>query len=109
MDSLRMVLDMKKEEVDQLKAANNSLQLELERFAGLELQMQVQKQRSEEMDAVIKMKNEQLRQLLDEYENIEEQLEIEIASHLACQQELERSQFRKENFLLENENRWKEV
>ena len=77
----------------------------MEKFTGLEAQLQVQKQRSEKMDAVIKMKNEQLRMLLDEYESVEEQLETEVSAHLSCQQELERSQWSKENFLLENEKR----
>ena len=55
-DSLRMVLDMKKEETEQLKAANNSLMLELERFGGLEVKLQVQQQKNEEMNAVVNMK-----------------------------------------------------
>merc|ERR1711874_85046 len=66
MDSLRMVLDMKKDETERLKASNNTLKLE--RFHGLEIKLQVQTQKTEEMNAVINMKNEQLRQVLDEYE-----------------------------------------
>jgi len=108
-DSLRMVLNMKKDETDQLKAVNNSLRLELERFGGLEVKLQVQKQRTEEMNMVINMKNDQLRQVLDEYDGVQQQLEVEVSAHLACQQELERSQWAKETFLLENEKRWKEV
>jgi len=108
-DSLRLVLDMKKDGADQLKAVNNSLRLELERFCGLEVKLQVQTQRTEEMDAVINMKNDQLRQVLDEYDGVQQQLEVEVSAHLACQQELERSQWAKETFLLENEKRWKEV
>jgi len=108
-ESLRLVLEMKKDETDQLKAANNSLRLELERFGGLELQLQVQKQRTEEMNAVINLKNDQLRQVLDEYDSVQQQLETEVSAHLACQQELERSQWARENFLIENEKRWKEV
>merc|ERR1712106_728351 len=57
MDSLRMVLDMKRGEIEQLKAANNSLRLELERFRGMEVKLQVEKQKTEEMNAVISMKN----------------------------------------------------
>ena len=109
LDSLRMVLDMKKEETDQLKAANNSLTLEMERFVGLGVKLQVQMQKTEEMDAVINMKNDHLHQVLDEYDNVQHQLEVEVSAHLACQQELEKSQWAKENFLLENEKMWKEV
>jgi len=108
-DSLRLVMDMKKDEADQLKAVNNSLRLELERFGGLEVKLQVQKQSTEEMNAVINLKNDQLRQVLDEYDGVQQQLEVEVSAHLACQQELERSQWAKETFLLENEKRWKEV
>merc|ERR1712106_1174118 len=60
MDSLRMVLEMKRMETEQLKAANNSLVLEMERFGGLEVKLQVEMQKTEEMNAVINMKNEQL-------------------------------------------------
>merc|ERR1711881_62471 len=101
--------DMKKEETDQLKAANNSLKLEMERFTGPDMKLQVQKQKTEEMNAVINMKNEQLRQVLDEYDRVQQQLEVEVSAHLACQQELEKSQWSKESFLLENEKRWKEI
>merc|ERR1711874_344210 len=107
MDSLRMVLDMKKDETERLKASNNKL--ELERFHGLEIKLQVQTQKTEEMNAVINMKNEQLRQVLDEYDKVQQQLEVEVSAHLACQQELEKSQWAKEAFLLENEKRWKEI
>jgi len=108
-DSLRMVLGIKKDETEQLKSANNSLRLEVEKYGGLEVKLQVQVQRTEEMSAVIKMKNEQLRQVLDEYDSVQEQLEVEVSAHLACQQELERSQWARESFLLENEKRWKEL
>ena len=73
-----VVIDMKKEENDQLKAANNSLRLDLERYNGLEIQLQVERQKVEEMNSVIKMKNEQLRQVLDEYDNVQHSLEIEV-------------------------------
>merc|ERR1712080_408822 len=63
----------------------NSLRLEIERFHGLESQLQVQKQRAEELGLVVGMKNDQLRQVLDEYDNV--------------QQELERSQWVAESFL----------
>merc|ERR1719245_900904 len=55
LDSMLVVIDMKKEENDQLKAANNSLRLDLERYNGLEIQLQVEKQKVEEMNSVIKM------------------------------------------------------
>merc|ERR1712001_659550 len=90
-------MGMKREENDQLKASNNTLSLDLER------------QKTEEMNSVIKLKNEQLRQLLDEYDNVQHQLEIEVAAHMSCQQELEKIQWDKENFLIENEKRWKEL
>jgi len=109
LDSMMVVIDMKKEENDQLKAANNSLRLDLERYNGLEIQLQVEKQKVEEMNSVIKMKNEQLRQVLDEYDNVQHSLEIEIAAHTSCQQELEKIQWDKENFLMENEKKWKEL
>ena len=49
------------------------------------------------------MTHEQLRQVLDEYDNIQHQLEIEVAAHTSCQQELEKIQWDKENFLI-NQN-----
>jgi len=107
--SLRQVLAMRREEADQLKAANNSLVLELERLAGLEVQLQVQCQKVEEMEAVVGGKNEQLRQVLDEYDQVQHQLEVEVAAHLACQQELEKIQWSRENVLQENAKRWKEI
>jgi len=109
LESMMVVLDMKKEETDQLKACNNTLRLDLERYTGLEIQLQVEKQKTEEMNSVIKLKNEQLRQLLDEYDHVQHQLEIEVAAHMSCQQELEKIQWDKENFLIENEKRWKEL
>lgn len=109
LDSMLVVIDMKKEENDQLKAANNSLRLDLERYNGLEIQLQVERQKVEEMNSVIKMKNEQLRQVLDEYDNVQHSLDIEIAAHTSCQQELEKIQWDKENFLMENEKKWKEL
>merc|ERR550517_1180009 len=48
-NSLKLVLEIRRDEAEQLKAANNSLRLELERFQGLETQLQVQKQRAEEL------------------------------------------------------------
>jgi len=109
LDSMMVVIDMKKEENDQLKAVNNSLRLDIERFTALEVQLQVERQKVEEMNGVISMKNEQLRQVLDEYDNIQHQLEIEVAAHTSCQQELEKIQWDKENFLIENNKRWKEL
>jgi len=91
--SLRLVIDIRREEADQLRAANNSLRLEIERFQGLEAQLQVQKQRAEELGLVVGLKNDQLRQVLDEYDCVQQQLEVEVSAHLACQQELERSQW----------------
>ena len=78
LDSMMVVIDMKKDENDQLRAANNSLKIDLERYNGLEIQLQVERQKVEEMNSVIKMKNDQLRQVLDEYDNIQHQLEIEV-------------------------------
>lgn len=109
LESMMIVIDLKKEENDQLRAANNSLHIDLERYNGMEVQLQVEKQKVEEMNSVIKMKNEQLRQVLDEYDSVQHQLEIEVAAHTSCQQELEKIQWDKENFLMENEKRWKEL
>lgn len=92
-ESLRQVLDIRRDELEQLKAANNSLRLELERYGGLEAQLQVQRQRAEELGLVVALKNDQLRQVLDEYDCVQQQLEVEVSAHLACQQELERSQW----------------
>ena len=55
---------------------------------------------------MISVKNDQLHQVLDEYEALQHQLEIEVASHLACQQELERVQWTSQAFLGE-EKEWK--
>merc|ERR1719242_1493461 len=74
-NSLKLILEIRREEAEQLKAANNSLRLELERFQGLETQLQVQKQRAEELGLVVAMKNDQLRQVLDEYDSVQQQLE----------------------------------
>merc|ERR1712106_1241227 len=90
---LRQVLDMKKVELDQLKAEKNSLTIELERFGRQELQLKVQKQSIEDMNGVIRLKNDQLGQ----------ELEIEVSAHLTCQQELEMSLVERENFAFENE------
>merc|ERR1712106_1116812 len=109
MNSMRIVLDMKREDTKQLKAANNSLRLETGRVGGLEVKLQVEMQKTEEMNAVINMKNDQLRQVLDEYDSVQEQLEVEVSAHLVCQQELEKNQWDRETFLLENEKRWKEI
>merc|ERR1739844_743001 len=109
LDSMMVVIDMKKDENDQLRAANNSLKIDLERYNGLEIQLQVERQKVEEMNSVIKMKNDQLRQVLDEYDSVQHQLEIEVAAHMSCQQDLEKIQWDKENFLMENEKRWKEL
>jgi hypothetical protein len=80
-----MVLDLKKDETRQLKAANNVLLLEMERFGGLEMTLQVEMQKTDEMNAVINMKNDQLKQVLDEYDTEQEQLEVEASAHMACQ------------------------
>jgi len=109
LESMLVVLDMKKEENDQLKACNNTLRLDLERITGVDIQLQVERQKTEEMSSVIKLKNDQLRQLLDEYDNVQHQLDIEVAAHMSCQQELEKIQWDKDNFLMENEKRWKEL
>merc|ERR1711996_141464 len=105
LDSMMVVIDMKKDENDQLRAANNSLKIDLGRDNGLEIQLQVERQKVEEMNSVIKMKNDQLRQVLDEYDNIQHQLEIEVEAHTSCQQELEKIQWDKENFLMENQKK----
>lgn len=92
-ESLQVVIDMRKLEVDQLKAANNSLRLEMERLCMLEAQLEVEKEHCSEMTSVINLKNNQLHQVLDQYDEIQHQLDIETAAHLACQQELEKVQW----------------
>merc|ERR1711892_1217782 len=109
MHSLRQLLDMKKVELDQLKAEKNGLTIELGRFGRLELQLKVQKQSIEKMAAVICLKNDQLGQVLDKYDGQQQELEMEVSAHLNCQQELEISLVERENFAQENEKRWKEV
>jgi len=108
-ESLRYVLDLKKEECDQLKASNNSLKLDLERLASLEIKLQVETQKAEERSEVIKVKNDQLRQVLDEYDSLQHQLEVEVSAHLACQQELEKSLWDKQRFLGVNNEKWIEL
>jgi len=98
-ESLQLVIEMKREEVDQLKSANNSLRLELERLGVVELQLQVERQRTEEMNAVIHIKNDQLHQVLDEYDAVQHQLEIEVSAHLCCQQELEKVKWTRDSFI----------
>jgi len=100
--SLRMVLEMRRVEVEQLRVANNCLMMELERCRQLELQLQQLAQRTEEMDAVIQNKNIEIRRLYDDQERLSHQLEIEESAHLACQQELERSQWSLETFIATN-------
>jgi len=109
MNSLRQVLDMKKVELNQLKAEKNSLTIELERFGRQELQLKVQKQSIEDMNGVIRLKNDQLGQVLDKYDSLQQELEIEVSAHLNCQQELEISLVERENFAQENEKRWRDV
>jgi len=96
-ESLKLVIDIRKLELDQLKAANNGLRLEMERLGVLDQQLQVEKQNSSEMTALIDLKNNQLHQVLDQYDEIQHQLDIETAAHLACQQELEKVQWDMEN------------
>merc|ERR1712106_66878 len=107
-ESLQLVLGMKKQELDKLKAANNFLLLELERLGVVELQLQVEKQKTEEMSSVLCVKNEQMHQVLDEYEALQHQLEIEVASHRASQQELEKIQWTNQAFLGEEKSGSKE-
>lgn len=97
--SLRIVLEMRRVEVDQLRAANNALMLEMERCLAQEHQLQQQNQRVEEMEMVIQNKNIEIRKLYDDQETLQHQLDIEESAHLSCQQELERSQWALENFV----------
>jgi len=103
-ESLQIVIDMKKEEVNQLKTSNNSLKLEMNRLVVIKTQLQVEKKCSEEISEVIKIKNDQLSQVVDKYEYIQHQLDIEMAAHLACQQELEKIHWEKDNFLNDQES-----
>jgi len=107
--SLRKGLNLKKNEVDKLKAEKNSMVLEMERVAKMEVELKLQKQKVEEMTAVIELKNDQLGQVLDKYDSLQQELEIEVSAHLFCQQELERSLVEKDMLYRENERRWREV
>merc|ERR1711862_260614 len=107
--SLRKGLDLKKSEVEKLKAEKNSMVLEVERVDKMEVELKLQKQMVEDMTSVIKLKNEQLGQVLDKYDNLQQELEIEVSAHLSCQQDLERSLMEKEMVSRENERRWMEV
>jgi len=104
-ESLRMVLEMRRVEVEQLRAANNALMLEMDRCRAMELHLQQQNQRVEEMDAVIQNKNLEIRKLYDDQERLSQQLEIEESAHLACQQELEQSQWALQNFITTNQEK----
>jgi len=108
-NSLSRVLNMKTRESEQLRAENNSLMLELKRFEGIELRLEVDKQMMEEMESVISLKNEQLVQVLDKYDILQEQLEMEVSAHLTCEEELERCLVEKDKCVEENEKRWREV
>merc|ERR1712029_1299235 len=90
-------------ETKKRRLENGNLEQELDSMLAV-----IDMQKVEEMNSVIKMKDEQLRQVLDEYDNVQHSLEIEIAAHTSCQQELEKIQWDKENFLMENEKKWKE-
>jgi len=107
--SLRKGLDLKKSEVDKLKAEKNSMVLEVERVDKMEVELKLQKQKVEDMTSVIKLKNDQLGQVLDKYDDLQQELEIEVSAHLSCQQELERTLVEKEMVSRENERRWMEV
>jgi len=107
--SLRKGLNLRKNEVDKLKAEKNSMVLEMERVAKMEVELKLQKQKVEDMTAVIELKNDQLGQVLDKYDSLQQELEIEVSAHLFCQQELERSLVEKEMVSRENERRWMEV
>jgi len=107
--SLRRGLDLRKNEVEKLKAEKNSMVLEMERVAKMEVELKLQKQKVEDMTAVIELKNDQLGQVLDKYDSLQQELEIEVSAHLFCQQELERSLVEKDMLYRENERRWMEV
>merc|ERR1712128_10541 len=97
-ESLQIVVEMRKQEMDKLKAANNSLNLELERLGVVHLQLQVERQKTEDMSEVICVKNDEMHHMLDEFEVLQHELEIEVASHLACQQELEKIQWERGDY-----------
>ena len=107
--SLRKGLDLKKSEVDKLKAEKNSMVLEVERVDKMEAELKLQRQKVEDMTSVIKLKNDQLGQVLDKYDDLQQELEIEVSAHLSCQQDLERTLVEKEMVSRENERRWMEV
>merc|ERR1719481_775220 len=82
---------------------------EIERVAKMEEELKLQKKKIEDMTAVIRLKNDQLGQVLDKYDNLQQELEIEVSAHLACQQELERILVERELIAREHEKRWMEV
>jgi len=108
-DSLRTGLDLKRREVDKLKAEKNSMMLEMERLAKIEWELKLQKKKIEDMTAVIRLKNDQLGQVLDKYDSLQQELEIEVSAHLSCQQELERILVERELIAREHEKRWMDV
>jgi len=98
-ETLRSQLEEKKEEINQLTAWNNSLILESDQFKTNVLKFQVEIQKSEELKEVIKLKNNQMHQVLDAYDGLQASLDIEVAAHLACQQELEKAEWVRESFI----------
>jgi len=108
-ESLRTGLDLKRREVDKLKAERNSTMLEMERVAKMEGELKLQRKKIEDMTAVIRLKNDQLGQVLDKYDSLQQELEIEVSAHLSCQQELERCLVERELIAREHEKRWMEV
>merc|ERR1712098_417174 len=108
-ESLRTGLDLKRREVDKLKAERNNTMLEMERVAKMEGELKLQRKKIEDMTAVIRLKNDQLGQVLDKYDSLQQELEIEVSAHLSCQQELERCLVERELIAREHERRWMEV
>ena len=72
-------------------------------------ELKLQRKKIEDMTAVIRLKNDQLGQVLDKYDSLQQELEIEVSAHLSCQQELERCLVERELIAREHQKRWMEV
>jgi len=98
-ENLRSQIEGKNEDINQIKGLNNTLILEIEKIKTVNIKLEVEMQKSEELEEVMNLKNKQLHQVLDKYEGLQTSLEIEVAAHLACQQELEKAEWARESFM----------
>jgi len=108
-DNLQLQLSLKQEEINHLTTANNSSQMQLENMRILHKKLEVKRQKSEELQEVVRVKNLQLIQVLDKFEVLQHELEIEVAAHQACQQELERAEWARESFIQDSQQKDRKV